>query len=383
MEDSLTEITSESWFGRILNSLKGIVFGLILIALSVFLLYWNESRAVTTARSLKEGGSAVVHVEPGTVNPANDKKLVHVSGEVNTTQPVRDPMFAVSAPVIRLTRKVEMYQWKEVVKSETQKKIGGGTETAKTYNYEKTWSDNIIDSSKFKIAEEHRNPQETLARNESITAPQVTLGAFKLTSGLIAKMSGDEAVQLTESDLKKLPPALEAKAKLGGGDFYFGNDPASPAIGDQRVTFKRLNPGVFSIIARQTGNTFEPYPTKSGRSIERVETGSIGADLMFQHAAKENALLAWGLRLVGFVLMALGIGLILSPISVFADVIPLIGDILGVGVAFAALLLAMAFSTVTIAIAWIVVRPILGGALLVGAVAWFVLGKRLGSRRAA
>jgi len=383
MEDSLTEITSESWFDRILGSLMGIIFGLILIAISIFLLYWNESRAVTTARALKEASSAVVNVEPETVNPANDKKFIHVSGEVNATQTVGDPIFTVSAPAIRLKRKVEMYQWKEVVQSETRKKLGGGTETAKTYNYEKAWSNSIIDSSKFKIAEEHYNPREMLARDDNFSAPLVTLGGFKLTSSLIAKMSGDEADQLTEDDLKKLPPALETKAKLDGSGFYFGSDPASPAIGDQRVTFKILRPGVFSVLARQTGNTFEPYPTKSGRSIERVETGSISADIMFQHAATENTLLAWGLRLVGFLLMAWGIGLILNPISVFADVIPLIGDILGMSVAFVALLLAAVFSTVTIAIAWIVVRPILGGVMLAVAVAWFVLGKRLVSRRAA
>ena len=196
-------------------------------------------------------------------------------------------------------------------------------------------------------------------------------------------MSGDQPRQVTEQDFAKLPASLKTNAKLEGSGFYFGGDPAAPAIGDQRVTFKVLTPAVFSILARQAGQTFEPYPTKAGREIERVEAGQVSADLMFAHAAKENAMLAWGLRLVGFLLMAFGIGLILSPISVFADVIPFLGDILGVGVAFTALLLAMAFSIVTIAVAWIAVRPILGGALLAGAIAWIVFGKRLAARRTA
>ena len=149
------------------------------------------------------------------------------------------------------------------------------------------------------------------------------------------------------------------------------------------MTFTVLNPGIFSVLARQAGQTFEPYPTRAGGTIERVEAGQVAADLMFQHAEKENAVLTWVLRLVGFLLMALGIGLILSPISVFADVIPFVGDILGVGVAFTALVLAGVLTVVIIAVAWIAVRPILGGVLLAGAIAWFAFGKRIASRRTA
>ncbi len=60
MADSYTEVTSKGWFSRIGESIKGIVFGVILIPGMVVLLWWNEGRAVTTALSLKEGASAVV-----------------------------------------------------------------------------------------------------------------------------------------------------------------------------------------------------------------------------------------------------------------------------------------------------------------------------------
>jgi hypothetical protein len=382
MPDNFTEITSESWFGRILNSFKGMIVGLILIAVSVFLLSWNENRAVSTAKSLKEGSAAVVSAEPETINPANEKKLVHVSGAVTTKLTIRDPLFAVSANAIRLRRKAEMYQWVETEKSETQKKLDGGSETVKTYSYEKKWMDHPVDSSKFKQSEEHKNPGMMAVPGDSVVSSQVTMGGYKLGANLIAKMKGDEPLPLAEADVEKLSPNWKAKVKLDSGAFYVGQAPSAPVVGDERVTFTVLNPGDFSILARQTGNTFDPYPTHAGREIERVESGIVGADLMFQHAATETAILTWGLRFVGFLLMAFGIGLILNPIAVFADVIPFLGDLLGAGVGLTALLLAFAGSLITIAVAWLVVRPVLGGGLLVAAVAWLFFGKRCFGRKA-
>ena len=62
MSDSFREVTSVSWFGRIKRAVGGVIFGLILIVLMVIGLFWNEGRAVQTARSLAEGSGAVVSV---------------------------------------------------------------------------------------------------------------------------------------------------------------------------------------------------------------------------------------------------------------------------------------------------------------------------------
>ena len=80
MSNSFTETTSTSWFGRLRHSVGGVVIGLVLIVGMVVLLFWNEGRAVTTARSLAEGAGAVVSVGADAVDAANEGKLVHVSG---------------------------------------------------------------------------------------------------------------------------------------------------------------------------------------------------------------------------------------------------------------------------------------------------------------
>ncbi|NOQ35491.1 MAG: hypothetical protein GQ569_06295, partial [Methylococcaceae bacterium] len=156
--DSFSEVTSENWFSRIGNSIKGILFGIILFIAAFPLLWWNEGNSVKTYRSLKEGQGAVISVSSATVDPANNGKLIHTQGLANTEEVLRDDVFGVSATAIKLVRNVSMYQWKEDVKTETKEKVGGTKETKKTYNYNKDWSSSEISSSNFKRSSGHSNP---------------------------------------------------------------------------------------------------------------------------------------------------------------------------------------------------------------------------------
>ena len=51
MSDTYTETTTKGWTSRIGESIKGVLFGLVLIVLSCIGLFWNEGRAVQTVRS--------------------------------------------------------------------------------------------------------------------------------------------------------------------------------------------------------------------------------------------------------------------------------------------------------------------------------------------
>jgi hypothetical protein len=381
MADSFTSSTSNSWGSRIVSSLTGVIVGILFIPGSILLLSWNEANSVATARSLAEGAKTVIDISAEKMDPANDGKLVHVTGDAVTTAGVSDPIFEISAVALTLHRNVEMYQWKETESSEEKKNLGGSTETVTTYKYEKDWSGGVIDSSKFKHPQDHANPESMIADSCTFTAGDVTLGAFKLPKLLVEEMSGEEPITPTAEDFAKLPESLKSKAQLTASGLYFGKDPAAAAIGDQRVSFEVLKPGVFSILARQSGGTFEPYSTKAGKEIERVEPGTVSAAAMFQHAQSENAIITWVLRLVGFVLMFIGFGMIFKPLSVLGDVVPFIGSIIGAGTGLAALLLALGGTFLTIAIAWLAVRPLFGGTLIVVAVALLIWIYRIGAAR--
>src|SRR5258705_3919965 len=102
MSDTYTEVTTKGWGSRISESIKGVLFGIALIALSAWGLFWNEGRAVQTAKSLTEGASLVIDVDPGRVDPANEGKLVHVSGDIKAGVKPVDAEFGATANGLRL-----------------------------------------------------------------------------------------------------------------------------------------------------------------------------------------------------------------------------------------------------------------------------------------
>ncbi|MEI6707560.1 MAG: TMEM43 family protein [Methylococcales bacterium] len=364
-DDSYTEVTEQSWFSRIGESIKGILFGFLLFIVAFPLLWWNEGRSVDRYNSLKEGQGMVISVPADAVNPSNDGKLVHTQGLATTQDILQDMVFSVAVPAIQLQRHVAMYQWKETEKSETQEKVGGSKTTTKTYSYDKTWSDEQINSSQFKKVAEHNNPPMSY-KSQTFQAQNVSLGAFKLNANQIGRLSGEQDFPVQNVQA----PAQLAGKNLNntGTGFYLGNNPADPQIGDLQISFKIINPSNISLVAEQTGNSFSAYQTKAGSDIDLLEMGLLDANALFAIAERENTFITWGIRIAGFLLMWIGLSMILKPLSVLAAVLPFLGDLIAMGTGLFAFLLSLPFTTITIAIAWIVYRPLLAGILIAVAV---------------
>ncbi|MBN2143571.1 MAG: TMEM43 family protein [Candidatus Aureabacteria bacterium] len=362
-ENSFTEVTHQSWFSRIGNSIKGILVGVVLFVAAFPLLFWNEGRAVRRYKALKEGSAVVISAPCDKLNPENNSKLVHMSGTATTEETLSDPIFNVSDKAIKLKRHVEMYQWKESSKSKTEKKLGGGTETVTTYEYTKTWDDDVISSSGFKKPEGHDNPAGMPFESETINASDVKLGAYQLSPGLIDMIS--EFTNLDVSGVPKLKANVDKTVHVVNGGYYIGNNPTQPEIGDLKVSFKVVKPLQISIVSEQINDTFQPYQTQAGDgTIQLLQTGEVSAQAMFQTAQKQNVFMTWVIRVVGFIMMYLGISLIFKPLSVLADVLPLLGTIAETGIGLIAFLFASVFSLLTISIAWIIYRPLVGIVLL-------------------
>ncbi len=370
-DDQFTKITSESWFSRIGGAFKGILVGGLLFLLAFPLLFWNEGRAVKQRKSLEEGQSSVVSVSSEKVDPANDGKTIHMSGKAATDEVLHDPVFGVEANAVKFKRVVEVYQWKENQEKSTKKKLGGKTETTTEYTYTKEWATEPVNSGSFEKPDGHENPAEFPYKPTELVAKKVTLGAFVLSSGLISRMSDFKSLEVDKK--APVPEDVGGKVKATGGGFYIGKKPSKPKIGDARIKFLIVKPGDVSVISRQTGNTFEPVPTKAGNSIEMLKTGIHSAEAMFQEALAANKTMTWILRLVGFLIMGFGLSMVFRPLSVIADVVPFIGSVVGAGTGFVAFLIAAVLSLITIAVAWIAYRPVFGVILLAVAVGLVVL----------
>ena len=361
-EDSFTEVSSESWFSRIGSSIKGIVFGLVLFLVAFPVLFLNEGRAVRTYKTLKEGAGNVVTIDSESVNAAYDGKLVHLTGKATTDDTLSDSQFGFSANAIKLRRNVEVYQWKEKKSTSSKKKVGGSKKTTTTYDYVKVWSKTPIKSNSFKKPSGHENPQTMPITENEQMAKVVTLGGFNLSKGLVGKVNAYENFPVADSTT--VPEIFSGKMTKYDGGFYYGSDPLAPSVGDIKLTFDVIKPLDVSVISKQMGSSFEPYLSKTGKKLEMIKAGTLSAEAMFEQAKKSNTMTTWLLRGLGFILMFFGISMILRPLSVVADVLPFLGNLVGAASGFVALLIAGLCALLVIAVAWIIFRPLLGIALL-------------------
>jgi len=377
--DSFTTTTNTSWFSRIGNAIGGIIFGVILFLGSFVLLTWNEGRAIQREKTLTAGASQVISISADELLADNDGKLVHFSGDAMADGPVEDPIFGIQAEALKLRRDVEMYQWQQSEKSETKQKLGGGEETVTTYSYSKGWSSMVIDSSQFHVPDGHSNPGSMAADSAMFEAEGIHVGEFDLPPSLVAMIDNFTPLPATAEQAKSLIERHGAPFQLTvGGALYLGEDPASPQVGDLKITFQQAEPGPVSVIAGQVGTTLEPFSIGKMGTIELLKIGTVSAATMFQQEQEGNAMLTWILRLVGFLMMLFGLLMVTNVVSVVASVIPFLGTIVGAGFGLMAFAVALPLTLTTIALAWIAYRPLIGIPLLVLAgVSIFFAGSKL------
>jgi len=356
-----TVTTSTSWFSRLGSSVKNVFFGFILVIGSILLLFWNEGRAVKTDQSLKEGASLVVSISPDSKQIEHDGKLIHFSGDAKTPSVLTDVDFGVAVNALKLNRIVEVYQWEEDSQSTTKEKFGGGTDTTTTYTYSKKWSDTLIDSSSFKEKELHQNPSTKRFENKQWMAENVSVGSYVISKELLESLSGYQPFTITQEMLNTLPYGTQEKIELVGNILYYQTAKNSdPAIGDTRIKYEFIAPQPLSVISQQSGESLVPFKTKNSRAISMIQLGNHTAKEMFDTAISSNVTVTWIIRAVGSLIMYIGLSLIFGVLPVVASIIPMFGRLAGMGVSLIAGLLTLIGSTVTIGIAWIFYRPVIG-----------------------
>ena len=421
-----TVTTTTSWGSRVGSSFKGMLTGLILVVGAVCVLFWNEGRTIKRTKALEEAGKTAVSVDPQTLDPAYEDKLIHISGDVKTDDVLSDSEFNVSLNALKLQRSVTMYQWQENTETSTQRTSGGGQETTTTYSYSKVWSDELIDSSSFHDAG-HDNPGSMPYESKTFLASNATLGAFALTQDQVDNLgpsaeynvnappteksaepqapassddgsayhsavvnegfaqdfsvsTNDSADSLSfsvdsaanEAEVPAPAPAsavaLDSRLKPFGSGYYIG-DPSSPQIGDVKIVFSYVaTPCPTSFVAQQHGNSLVAYQAKTGKVLLQDE-GIHTLEEMIAAAQQSNKMIAWIIRAVGLLVIFLGIKALCAPLETLVDIIPFAGAIVGFGTGIVAFCGTLFLGLGAISIGWIYYRPLIGIPLLIVAVA--------------
>lgn len=338
---------------KIKNSFSGIIFGLILLLVGTIMLCWNESNNVKNLKTVSEISNTYIDIPGDSIKKENDGKLIATNGNLVVEDDIiEDPIFNIGEKNIKLSRKVEMYQWEENKKKDSNDNY--------KYTYTGKWSTHLINSDSFENTS-YVNPKSMEYESQDFIADSVSLGAYELNENEKNSVSTNKKVILSQT------ATLPMGYQISNNYITNSYDVNSPQVGDIRISFYINDWSNASVLAVQDGTTFKEYKSKAGKSVDKIIEGKHDGSEIIKEIENENNTIKWIFRAIGLVSIILGYILLINPLVTIISFIPLLGNIVGGALNFAASLIGIVHSLIVIALAWIVVRPLLGIGLLIAA----------------
>ena len=344
---------------KIKNAFASVIGGLICIVIGIVLLWWNEGNDVKNIKTIEEARESLVNIKSDEVDSANEGKLVSTNGKLNVVdESLKDDYFnIIVSNTGKLVRIVEMYQWVEDCDTEDDRIV---------CTYDKKWLNTIERSDSFEESG-HDNPSDMPYDDEAYYANRVELGAFKLSATQIQMLSTEATVTPNASAF--LPNGYRIVDKY----ITSATSMSSPKVGDVRVSFKYNTDTDITVLAMQKGDSFADYKSEQGKILNELKSGLLTGEEMIDVVETENNIFKWVLRILGVALVTGGFTALLTPILMVVSIIPLIGDGIAWILRAIAGLIGFAVSMLIMALAWIILRPLLGIGLLAVVVGVIVL----------
>ena len=227
-----------------------IVLALVVIAVAIAAYAWvhkrRESNETPSAPADKSAAatSEALAIPSDRIDPANEGKLVKLSGDLSVKTPASDTQLGITADAIMLLRFAEMLQWREQC-------------TGTNCTYQQVWSPQLIASGKFRTPEGHKNPERLPFTTARFSTNDLRLGAFRVDAAALGNQRLGSALQARPVpypvNSAKLPSNLAITFRDVNGALYAG-DPEHRAVGDVRVSYRIIPAGKIDIIGIQRGD---------------------------------------------------------------------------------------------------------------------------------
>lgn len=338
MCDIYREITNTDWLTRLGDSFWGAILGIVLFFGSFGILYANEVRV-----DLSQIAKTSIEISATTRNPAAQSQLVSLTGAIASDQLLGDNLFLKPGKYIAVTREVEMFAWEENTHTKTKiNKDGSETKTTE-YRYRRKWVDRPENSDKFRHSAGHTNPVK-LIQNDLFKVANAKIGIYNLEMYSVDVTTPNQVLLNDKTVILK-----DKKVQIQGDYLYQGkNTISNPEIGDLRLQYFTLDRGqnVTVLGKLNWGDRIIPYIDKSNTKLYRIFLGNRAESI--STLKTEHNITTWTMRLVGFIIMWLGLALASDPISVFLDFIPFLGSISREFITGASLVVSLILSVVTI-----------------------------------
>ena len=151
-----------------------------------------------------------------------------------------------------------------------------------------------------------------------------------------------------------------------------------PQVGDARVSFVALNPGItVTLFGQLDGGQVVPYSLPKGEG-KLIRAGLGTRDQAIAQLRGAHKAIGWVLRIVGFAMMWVGLMLFFGPINALLDIVPFLGSAGRFLIGIAMFPVALVLSSITILLSIIAHSPILLALFIVGlaAGAYFLYQKK-------
>lgn len=327
--------------------LNGLTTGLIFILIGICILWFNEKRTVKQEEAIQEAKSKYIDITSEEINTKNNNKLISTIGKIdlNNIESLKDETFEINVKSSKLKRIVEIYEWEENCNENN-------------CSYEKNWKEELINSDNFK-QKEYINPKTKPYESIEIIAQNVKVGAFTLNEDLIKKLPYNKQA----TNYKLTDEYNKEEYKIINEYITDAEDIENPEIGNIRISFKYNVSSTVSILAVQTNDTFKEYTAKNKNKIYTIKEGRIKGEQILEDLANENNTLKWIIRLIGTIIIILGVAQMFSLLRKITT-IPIIKNLVNITTKIIALTLGSSISLLIIALAWIRYRPVLALTLI-------------------
>ena len=354
MSDRYVEITRRGFGQNLMNSVVGVLIGLVMFILAFPVLWWNQGR-------INLGKVAETSIPVTSVEAANDGQLVAAAGTLTIDGTLGDEPYLDPGDYVLIERKAEMYAWVEHKESSSKDKVGGGTETTTTYTYQKDWTSSPEQSSGFRHPEGHRNPEMPI-KSTTRYVPEAKVGPFSWQPA-DCKVSATEDLTLSPDivDLTRVANSISngwRRPRLEGDSIYIGpGTPSAPDIGDLKISFRVRRPGTnVTVFGQQQGGQLTTFVYKGKAKLFRLFDVDRAAAI--EKLKVEHKILGWAIGIGGFLLMWIGMTMVFGPLIAVAKIIPFLGQIGERAVGCATFPLAAVLSLIIVFVSKVVHSPI-------------------------
>jgi hypothetical protein len=307
------------------NPLTGILGGALIFLCAFPVLYFNEAQENLS----KVAEQAVEYNEA-----LESSYLGYTVGAFSATNKANDPL--LTREFVAVTRTVEMYGYIETQSTATTN--SGNTQSSFNseirYTYSKTWLTNPAQTTTWRSRTSDFPRDLPINYNTWIVnLPQPRTSTSTGLSINNIPVDGTNLDLSASNDLSVTQDMIVNNSyTVVLNDLYFTNqerfDLSTPLIGDVRISFTVIefdDQGL--LLGNIDNNQFSAFTTDSGNIMYRFFNGESTIENVVSQLQTEYQLTIWIFRVVGFLMLFVGLLLSFKPISTLFNFIPIFGSV--------------------------------------------------------